>query len=227
MSGLTPKPSRHRLFIGILLAIVLAGGVGSFFIEGSGKPARKPAKSTIVSITLPPPPPPLPPPPPPQSEPPPPEEQKMVEAEPVVEEAPPEEAPSPEEPPAELTTNLSGGTGNDFGLKQGSGRGNFGSGGQKMIGSNGSKWGRYNAGLSRTIEEALKRHPATRNAKFSGTRTALWLDSTGRIQRAKLLDSTRTPSIDSAISNEILPGLIYQPQPADMPSPIVIRITGR
>jgi protein TonB len=226
MSGNTQKPSRHRLFIGILLAIVLAGGVGSFFIKGSDRPVRKATKSTIVNITLPPPPPPLPPP-PPQSEPPPQEEQKMVEADPVVEEAPPEEAPAPEEPPAELTTNLAGGTGNDFGLKQGSGRGNFGNGGQKMIGGGGSKWGRYNAGLSRTIEEALKRHPATRNAKFPGTRTVLWLDSTGRILRAKLLDSTRTPSVDSAISNEILPGLIYQPQPADMPSPIVVRITGR
>lgn len=151
----------------------------------------------------------------------------MVEAEPVVEDTPPEEAPSPEEPPAELTTNLSGGNGNDFGLKQGSGKGNFGAGGNRMIGGQGSKWGTYNAGLSRSIKQALERHPATRGAKFPSARAALWLDSTGRIQRAKLLDSTRSTAIDAALSAEILPGVIYQPQPADMPSPIVIRISGR
>lgn len=217
---------RTPLILGIIAALAVFGGGAAFLLKGGDKPARKSAPPTIVNITLPPPPPP-PLPPPPPAEPPPPEEQQMVEAEPVVDDTPPEEAPSPEEPPAELTTNLSGGDGNDFGLKQGSGRGGFGSGGNRMIGGQGSKWGGYNAGLARTIKAALERHPSTRNASFASVRTALWLDSTGRIERAKLLESTRIPAVDSALANEILPGLIHQPQPDGMPSPIVIRLSAR
>lgn len=222
-------PKQHP--IGSLIGgIALMMSIGGALLLSScdDKPKQKTPVSTVINVTLPPPPPPPPPlPPPPQVEPPPPEEQKMIEAEPVVEDSPPEEAPAPEEPPAELTTNLSGGTGNDFGLKQGSGKGNFGSGGGRMIGGQGSKWGNYNAGLIRTIKQAIERHPTTRNAKFPASRVALWLDSTGRIERARLLDSTRSSDIDAALTNEILPGVIHQPQPADMPSPIVIRISGR
>lgn len=213
------------LLLGALLAVGVVGGGIAWITASPSAPRKKPAPSTVINITVPPPLPP-PPPPPPQVEPPP-QEEKMVEAETVVEDTPPEESPAPEEPPAELTTNLAGGNGNDFGLKQGSGRGNFSSGGRQTIGAAGSKWGSYNAGLARTIEAALKRHPATRNASFGGTRTALWLDSTGRIERAKLLESTRLPSVDSVLTSEILPGLIYQPQPEGMPSPIVIRISAR
>jgi len=225
MSSLTERKPRHRVFIGALLVIVLVGGIASFFIRGTDAPKRKPVPSSIVNITLPPPLPP-PPPPPPQSEPPP-EEQKMVEAEAAVEEEPPDEAPVPEQPPSDLTTNLKGEGPNNFGLAQGSGRGGNGTIGGTGTGGVGSKWGRYNAGISRTIKAAIERHPTTGKASFPSSRVAFWLDADGRIVRAKMLDSTGSSAIDSAIPNEILPGLVYQAQPEGMPSPIVIRVSGR
>jgi outer membrane biosynthesis protein TonB len=224
-----PKKSRHRVIIGALLAIVLLGGIASFFIKAGGASVRKaPAASSVINITVPPPLPP-PPPPPPPAEPPPPVEQQMIEAEPVVEAEPPPEAKAPDQPPSDLTTNLKGDGPNSFGLAQGNGNGTGGGGkiGGTGSGGTGSKYGRYNAGLARTIESALKSHPATRNAKFTLGRTALWLDASGLITRAKLLDSTGDPDLDRTIATRILPGIRYQPQPEGMPAPINIRITAR
>jgi len=226
MSSLPEKKPRHRIFIGALLVIVLVGGIASFFIRGTDAPRKKSAPSTIVNITLPPPLPP-PPPPPPQNELPPPEEQKMVEAEAAVEEEPPEDAPAPEQPPSDLTTNLKGDGPNNFGLAQGNGRGGNGTIGGTGTGGAGSKWGTYNAGISRTIKAAIERHATTGKATFPPSRVAVWLDADGRIVRAKMLDSTGSGPIDSAIPNEILPGLVYRSQPEGMPSPIVIRVSGR
>lgn len=226
MSSVPQKKSGSRVFIGALLAIALIGGIASFFIRGTDTPRKKAAPPTVINITLPPPLPP-PPPPPPKNEPPPPEEEKMVEAEPVVDEEPPPEAPSPEQPPSDLTTNLKGDGPNNFGLSQGNGRGGNGTIGGTGTGGAGSKWGRYNAGIARTIKDAIEGHPVTRNASFPPTRAAFWVDANGRITRAKLLDSTGSGLIDTTISNEILPGLVYQPQPEGMPSPIVIRLSGR
>ncbi len=223
-----PKKSRHRLVIGALLAIVLLGGIASFFIKSPDTPVRKPAASQVIAITLPPPPPPPPLPPPPPTEAPPPEEQKMVEAEAPVEDEPPPEAKAPDEPPSDLTTNLKGEGPNSFGLAAGNGKG--GGGGQTGgtgIGGTGSKYGRYNAGLIRTVKAALESHPSTRNAVFPPSRAALWLDSTGRITRAKLLDSTGSTTLNTAIPGDILPGTQYEPQPEGMPSPIIIRLSGR
>lgn len=222
------KKSRHRVIVGAMLAMVLIGGIASFFIKSSDAPVRKTPSSTIINITLPPPPPPPPLPPPPATEPPPQVEQEMVEAEAPVEDEPPPEAKAPDEPPSDLTTNLKGDGPNSFGLAQGNGKGGGGGNiGGTGIGGTGSKYGRYNAGLARTIESALKSHPATRNAKFTLGRTALWIDSNGLITRAKLLDSTGDTTLDQTIANQILPGIRYQALPEGMPSPVNIRITAR
>ena len=56
----------------------------------------------------------------------------------------------------------------------------------------------------------------------------VWPDSNGRITRAQLVGTTGDPSTDQAIKNSILTGLqLPQAPPADMPTPIVLRINGR
>lgn len=227
MSAAVDKKPRHRLFIGGLAALVVASGIGAFFIRTSDAPKKKAAPSNVINITLPPPLPPPPPPPPPQNEPPPPEEQKMVEQEPVAEEEKPPEAPSPEQPPSDLTTNLKGDGGNNFGLSQGSGRGGSGGNGTGGGGLGGSKWGWYASGIQRSLTEALRRHPSTRNATFS-LKVRIWPDATGRVTRAQLVGSTGSPSLDEVLRNQILTGhQLSQAPPSDMPLPIVMRLSAR
>lgn len=228
MTPVVEKKSRLPLILGIVLACGVFGGGAALLLKGGDAPKKKAAAPTVINITLPPPlPPPPPPPPPPQNEPPPPEEEKMVEADPITEEPPPDQAPSPEQPPAELTTNLGGGDGNGFGLTQGSGRGSFGSGGGTTIGGTGGKYSRFNSGLARSVESAMKRHPATRNASFPACRVALWVDGSGLITRAKLLDSTGDATTDRAITAQILTGSRHEAPPADMKQPIVMRLSAR
>lgn len=151
----------------------------------------------------------------------------MVEQEPVAEEEPPPEAPSPEQPPADLTTNLSGGNGNDFGLSKGNGRGGNGTIGGNGSGRGGSKWGWYASGVQRSISDALRRHPSTRSSSLS-IQVRIWPDATGRVTRAQLVGSTGSSTLDETLKNQILTGLqLSQAPPADMPLPIVMRITAR
>lgn len=152
----------------------------------------------------------------------------MIEQEAVLEEEPPPEAPAPEQPPSDLTTNLSGGDGNSFGLTQGSGRGGPGTiGGSGSGGRGGSKWGWYASGVQRSISDALRKHSATRTSSLVIT-ARIWPDSAGRITRAQLVESTGSGSLDEIVKNQILTGLqLQQPPPADMPLPIVLRITAR
>jgi protein TonB len=229
---MAPVAPKKKFPFGLVAGgIVVLGVVGGFIalaITSSDiyAPRKKPVAPTVVNVTLPPPPPP-PPPPPQREEPPPPEEQKMVEQEPIAEEEPPPEAPAPEQPPADLTTNLSGGNGNDFGLRQGNGRGGNGTIGGTGNSRGGSKWGWYASGVQRSISDALRRHPSTRFSNLS-VQVRIWPDSTGRITRAQLVGSSGNASLDDALKNQILTGLqLAQAPPADMPLPIVMRITAR
>lgn len=219
-----PKPRKHRLFIGILLAIVLLGGVASFLISG-GKSTRKTSKrAEVISITLPPPPlPPPPPPPTPKNEPPPPDKEEMVEQAPVDEVVPPDappEAPSDEA----LGTNVQG-NGPDMGLTRGGGNG--GSGNKIGGGRRGGKWDSYAVAVQTTISAALKRNQGTRSTAFSMT-VRVWADTSGRITRAQLVGSSGNPAVDQVIKNQVLVGLqLTEPPPSGMPMPINMRITAR
>lgn len=151
----------------------------------------------------------------------------MIEQEPIAEEEPPPDdtPPSPDEPPADLGTGLVGDGPNSFGLTAGGGN----RGGKRQIGARAgaSRWGWYAAKVQSTIRQALSNHPATRNATLS-IQVRIWADANGRVTRAQLANSTGVPSIDSALRNEILTGLILtDPPPADMPMPINLRITAR
>ena len=218
------KPSKHRLYIGILLAIVLLGGIASFLSNGGKTKKSGPRKSEIVQITLPPPPPPPPPPKvePPKQEEPPKQDEEMVEQEPVPNDEPPPDDTPPEAPSDDLSTSIAGNGPGMEGLGSGNGNGKIGGTGRK---GGGSKYGWYAAKVQTSIAEALRRHPSTRNAKMV-LQVRVWPDSNGRITRAQLVGSSGNPAVDQAIKNQVLTGLqLPQAPPADMPVPIVLRIT--
>jgi periplasmic protein TonB len=221
-----PKPNKSKLFIGVMLALVLGGGVISFLNTGGKSPKRSVAKSDTITVTLPPPPPP---PPPPKVEPPPPQDEpkkeEMVEQDPVPEnEPPPVEAPVDEPPSETLGTNNTG-NGPNMGLSRngGNGGGNRNSiGGQK-----GSKFGSYAAKVQRSIKDALDRNSSTNKSTFS-IQVRIWADSNGLVTRAQLVGSTGNSSVDQAIKNQVLAGLqLPEPPPSDMPMPINLRISAR
>jgi outer membrane biosynthesis protein TonB len=217
------QPSKHRLFIGILLGIVALGGVASFLMSDAAPRRKAPPKEQNVTILLPPPPivtPP--PPPPPKVEPPPQEENKMVEQEPVPNDEPPPEA-APEAPPAD---DFGGGNPNGNGPPTGTAGGNGKPGGTGRIGG-GSKYGWYAAKVQSTITDALRSNASTRSAVLS-LQVRLWADADGRITRATLVGSSGNPATDAAIKNQVLTGLqLPQAPPAGLPMPITLRITAR
>ena len=91
----------------------------------------------------------------------------------------------------------------------------------------GTRWGWYAGQVQATIRDALQKNPHTRKAAFQ-VEVRIWPDITGRVARVDLAGSTGHPDVDAAIKEEILTGLqLQEPPPADMPLPIVMRLTGR
>ncbi len=215
-----------------LVAVGLIGGIAALFVSGDGAPPPRPVQElTIVNIVPPPPPPP----PPPEVQPPPEPEQKMIEqptikepevqAEKEVEEpkeAPPEEASDvPPTGPLGLD-QAADGPGDQFNLAARKGQSGFGGGG-----GGGSRWGWYASMVQQQIEGALRANPKTRNIVMQ-VQVRLWADQTGHVSRVQLINSTGDPQVDAAISGEVLAGItLRQPPPADMPMPMVARITAR
>ncbi len=218
------KPNKGRFVIGLMLALVVIGGIGSFMMSGpKGEPAA-PRDPQIVTITLPPPPPPpvLPPPPPPEETPPP--EEEMVMQDPVPDDEPPPPDAPPDVPPSDLSTGIAG-NGPDMGLSgKGGGNGRIGGTGRK---GGGSKWGYYTSSIQTEIANALRQNSSTRSATFS-MKVRVWADSSGRITRAQLVGSSGNPAVDDAIRSDVLSGLTLPgPPPAGMPMPITMRISAR
>ena len=212
---------RHRMKL--FIACILVLGIGVYFMpkpKGSG-PARKVEKMVVVQLP-PPPPPKLPPPPPPKVPPP----EKMEKQAPV-EEKPKEAAPKKaDNPPSTLATGIKG-DGPGMGLASsgnGLGGGNF-IGGPKG-GDGGGKWDRYAGQVQSKIAEALRNNPKTKSASIARLEVRIWPDSTGRVTRAQLANSTGDASVDSAIQNQILNGLqLAEPPPAGLKLPIVLRLS--
>lgn len=222
---------RGRWVIGLL---VVGGGAWlaqSAFKGPAAAPVPKPSPVKVVTIQPPPPPPPPPkplPPPPPKNEPPP-QEPKMVEQTPVNEpEDKPEEPPPADDPPAPLATGIAGdGPPDGFGLAA-RGGGGTGSGSRGLGGSgrSASRWGWYAGKVQTTLAEALRRHPRTREAVLNA-RVRIWPDATGRITRANLASSTGSAALDAAVTEALMGTMLPEPPPADMPTPIVLRINAR
>lgn len=218
------KPGKQRLVIGIMLAVVMLGGVVSFLTGGgqSHRPAAK--KSDIVTITLPPPPPP----PkiePPKVEPPPDDKKDEIVEEKPVDLTPPDE-PAPVDTPSEnLGTNITG-NGPDMGLTRGGGNGMIGGRKGGLGGTN--PYARYSLSAKTTVEEALRRDPATRSALTNGLKVEFWPDSNGRVTRAEIIGASAGSAIDQAVKR-VLIGLQTQPASSrrEMPPSVKIRITAR
>lgn len=155
----------------------------------------------------------------------------MVEQEPVPEDEPKPAEATPDEPPSapDLSTGIVGnGPADGFGLGgPGGGRGGNGLGGGGGRRGGGSKFGWYAAQVQTRIADALRNNRQTSRADLR-IEVRIWPDETGRISRAKLARSTGDSSLDNVIENEILTGLrLSEPPPADMPKPIVLRLTAR
>jgi hypothetical protein len=91
-----------------------------------------------------------------------------------------------------------------------------------------ARFATYAAEVQAGIKEALLLNNQTRTASISGVVVRIWIDKTGRVTRAQLGGTTGTPSLDLAITNEVLTGLqLKTPPPADMPMPIALRLSAR
>ena len=151
----------------------------------------------------------------------------MIEQEPVHEDEPKPEAPKPaDDSPPDIGTSIKGdGPPDGFGLSGnrnggGTGRGLGGSGTAR------SRWGWYAAKVQSGISEALRRDPKIREAVLNG-KVRVWPDATGRITRSKLDTGTGDAALDAAIIRTLSGVQLSEPPPADMPSPIILRISAR
>jgi len=216
---------RHRMVL-IGGGVVLIGAIAYFAI--TAKPGTKKRSSVSMVDIMPPMPPPPPPPPPPTPPPevePPPDQAKPE----FQEEKQPEAAPPPEAPPeaaAPLGTDLQGEGGPDFGLAKGGGGGMIGGTG-KGGGGGGTKYGWYAGQVQSVVASAIQGNKRTRSVSAT-FKVRIWVDSSGRVTRAKLSGSTGNDAADRALQSEVLNGLqLQEPPPADMPMPIVMRITAK
>ncbi|NVO18004.1 MAG: TonB C-terminal domain-containing protein [Rhodoplanes sp.] len=225
----TKRDSRDqgRRWLGFAVggAVVVAIAAAGFLLSGGDPdPPRRVQEFMIVNI------PPPPPPPPPEVQPPP--EQQMVEqpkmVEPEIKQEKPVEQPKDEkpndsrsdEPPGPLALDADAKGPGDMAAKKG-GRPITGGGG------GGSRWGWYATMVQTQLEQALRSNPKTKNAVMQ-VQVRVWADSSGRISRIVLVSSTGSADVDDAIRNEVMAGIVLrEPPPADMPMPMVTRITAR
>jgi periplasmic protein TonB len=209
----------------VLLSVVALLGVIAFYVgralsNHNGGGSRQ---NEEIVIRLPPPPPPPPPKPIPTPPPTPPDQtvQKMIEQVPTKDVQKPQPA-APKEAP--IGTGITGpGGGPDFGLASGLGGSGYGNG----SGGAGSKYGWYASEVQTAVSGALRSNPKTRTASMNIV-VRIWPDSTGRVIKARIAGSTGDPALDSALQNDILTGLqLNDPPPADMPLPIVMRLSAQ
>lgn len=221
---------RVLLAAAVVGALVVSVWVGYRMFEKSSQ-ARQ--SQRLLMVTLPPPPPP--PPPPPQTPPPATTkkvEQRMIAQEPLADmDYRPDELAAPDDAAAEAdsvtlgTSIIGNGPADGFGLRANP-RGGAAAA-PVAARSRTSRWGWYASQVQTTVAQALQQNPTTRFAEFR-VEARIWADATGRITRARLASSTGNATVDDAITNQVLLGLILkEPPPGDMPMPIVMRLTAR
>jgi outer membrane biosynthesis protein TonB len=200
---------KHGMKIGIGVVVLAVAGYMAFGSSSGGKTASNTSKKEMFIMPALPPiaPPPPPPPPPPKPEPPKEEEKKDDETKPVevVDEKPMDKPATPDEP-APISTSITGpGEGSGLAAGNGMGGGNgTGIGGPR--GKVGSLEGWYAGQVQKKVLSALQNNKRTRTASMN-VKVRVWPDSTGRITKADLEESTGDPGMDATLRNDILTGI--------------------
>jgi TonB family protein len=184
-----------------------------------GPPRHKAAEVVMIRpVTSPTPPPP----PPPQMV----QRQQVTEQTMVNDQEITPEEQAPEELAASLGTGIVGnGPADAFGLGRrdtGIFSGQGGAGGK----GTGNKYGSYFSQVKEALSDALRQNPLTRSASFN-IKLRIWADITGRITRAKLVESTGDAAIDEAIKTAVLIGRQLPDTPDGMATPIELHLTAR
>ncbi|MDP2031641.1 MAG: energy transducer TonB [Thiobacillus sp.] len=220
MIGDDAKPAWMR-WGGAALALVVAVLLVLWLREvlTSGKPS-KPMKLQQITLMRPPPPPPK----PPEEKPPEPEVKEEVKLDQPTPEPQPADAPPPG---ADLGVDAEGSSdGDGFGLVGKKGAGD-------LIGSGGgtNPWGRYDALLNEAVsgafQQALARDKTLKGKNYK-VMVKVWIDSSGKVTRSALVDSTGDARADEVLK-EALNNMraLRDVPPAEMPQPVKIRVTSR
>ena len=191
-----------------VFSVVALYTVGKRLINADGNVVKKDNQEQLIPISLPPP--------PPVATPPPPKEE--VREDKQVDEKE-DQAPEPE--PA-VTSAAAGKGAGGIQIAKGNGAGFF----RKPVNTDGqTKWKGFSSQVAKTIEDALRRNPATKTAAGSAPVVRVWTDANGRITRVSVESSTGNTAVDNVINQGLVglqcPGVT----PADMPQPIRLRIT--
>jgi TonB family protein len=146
----------------------------------------------------------------------------MPEQKPMIPNQPPKPAPPRAAPsaPALGTSIHSNGAPDSFNLG--------GTPGGDCIGcgpGGGPGGGSYEGAVAADIEAALVANPVTRYAS-AGLRVRIWVNANGVVQRVALAASSGSPAVDTAIVNQILPGMTLPQPPAGTPMPMLVSLTG-
>ena len=211
------KPAWMR-WGGVLLALVLAVLLALWLRDllTSKVPPKKPAIQQITLVRPPPPPP------PPEQKPPEPEikeEVKIDQPQPTPD--PPQQADAP--PPDGIAEGPDGGMPTDIarGVPMLPGSGGFGS----------NRWAWYDAllneGINAAFQSALAREKALKGKNYKVI-VKVWIDESGKVTRAALVDSTGDPRADEVLKEALRDmRALREGPPADMPQPVKIRVTSR
>jgi protein TonB len=207
------SPRRLALIALCVIALLAVGGLvlwGLRSIIGDKAQTEKRQVPIVVKIIRPAEPPPPPPPPPPEKAP-----QPIQQDTP--QEKPVEQAPQS----AQLGVDAEGGAGgDDFGLVGHAG-------GQDLVGSGTGPFVFYAGMVKDSVLDALSNVERIRRSKYN-VNVRVWIDATGRVERAALAESTGNHDLDSAIEQALTrAGRVREPPPLEMPQPITFKIVSR
>lgn len=204
--------------VALLVGALIWWVIKEFVMTGPGKKKR-----AVQEISLLKPPPPTP---PPKVEPPKvvPPKQEIVDKQDVPKPDQPDKQDAPP-PGPDLAVDAQGGPGSDgFGLVGKKGGGDLiGSG----AGGTGSKFAWYGALVKERIQDAISRDKKLRAADYR-ILVNVWINSSGKVTRVELIDSTANAELDNALKLALrnIPAL-KEGAPGDMPQPVKLRITAR